>query len=110
MAYKNKADQAKSSNRHYHRNKEDIIRKNRLRKTKTLDFIRQLKSHPCTDCGGVFHPSAMDFDHVKSDKLKSISAMVCFSNEKILKEIEKCELVCANCHRLRTFNRWQLKK
>ena len=47
----------------------------------------------------------MDFDHVKGNKDRAISVMVGqkVSKDRILREIEKCELVCANCHRLRTY-------
>lgn len=46
----------------------------------------------------------MDFDHQK-DKFKAVSRMVRegYGEEKILQEIAKCELVCAVCHRIRTF-------
>lgn len=105
MSYTDKSEQAKSSNRHYHRNKKEIIRKNGLRRIKTRQFIWELKRKPCKDCGNSFHPCAMDFDHIQGTKLKNIASMRSFSNKKILEEISKCELVCSNCHRLRTFNR-----
>jgi hypothetical protein len=48
----------------------------------------------------------MDFDHLK-DKEMNLSDMIRrgFGKKKILAEVAKCELVCANCHRLRTFKR-----
>lgn len=69
-------------------------------------IINGLKTAPCTDCKFTFHPYCMDFDHLK-DKEMNIGDMVKshMSLNKIFKEILKCELVCANCHRLRTFNR-----
>jgi len=70
-------------------------------------FINELKNRPCTDCGKIFHPCAMDFDHIGDDKVANIAKMVHFSREKLLEEIAKCELVCANCHRVRTFERKQ---
>ncbi len=63
----------------------------------------------CTDCGNSFHPYAMEFDHIDpSQKVRDISALVlnyCWNWDKILTEIAKCELVCAICHRVRTYNR-----
>lgn len=46
----------------------------------------------------------MDFDHQR-DKLKAVSQMAQngYGEERILKEIAKCEIVCAVCHRIRTF-------
>lgn len=89
------------------------IRVRRWSAARTLELrkmITALKDNPCSDCGSKFHPVAMDFDHL-SDKEYDISRMAAagFSNEKILVEISKCELVCSNCHRIRTWNRRQEK-
>jgi L-lysine 2,3-aminomutase len=60
----------------------------------------------CKDCGVKNH-IVLDFDHLK-DKKYNISRMIHdgFSWKAILKEIEKCEVVCSNCHRIRTHNRF----
>lgn len=88
------------------RDEEEFGRVNtrRVRTEANLQKIHQLKSQPCTDCGCTFPPVSMDFDHI-SNKIKGISYMVTCSWESIQREIEKCELVCANCHRVRTWNR-----
>jgi hypothetical protein len=68
--------------------------------------IDELRSQPCTDCGQSFDPVCMDFDQLR-DKDFNISQMVrSYSWDKIKAELAKCELVCSNCHRLRTKNRW----
>jgi hypothetical protein len=72
------------------------------------EFVNSLKDRPCTDCGGRFHSCAMDFDHLDGHtKVASISEFVSGAKSKkaILAEVAKCELVCSNCHRVRTFNR-----
>lgn len=71
-------------------------------------FISSLKLAPCVDCQKTYHPCQMDFDHVKGEKDYSVSKMR-MANSAILNEIAKCDLVCANCHRLRTFLRELLK-
>lgn len=49
----------------------------------------------------------MDFDHVHGAKLANISDMKTGSLERLLREMRKCDVVCANCHRLRTLaRRW----
>lgn len=66
------------------------------------------KSGPCTDCGGTFPPVAMDFDHRPNEiKLKEVSKISTFA--AVDAEIAKCDLVCANCHRVRTYQRGQHK-
>lgn len=62
---------------------------------------------PCTDCGQVFPVFVMHWDHLPGyEKLGSISAMVGSRARTItIAELKKCELVCANCHVLRTIGR-----
>lgn len=58
---------------------------------------------PCADCGRIFPPICMDFDHLR-DKTEEVSRLVAngVKWEIIENEIEKCEIVCACCHRLRS--------
>ena len=76
-------------------------------KVEAQDFINEVKSNPCTDCGNCFHVEAMEFDHVRGVKVKDISRMLSFSRDALLDELLKCDLVCANCHRVRTWERRQ---
>jgi hypothetical protein len=65
-------------------------------------IIWKMKQQPCHDCGRKFHPIAMDFDHLTM-KVKNISRMARKNSmKKIMDEISKCDLVCKNCHRIRT--------
>lgn len=79
------------------RNKKLILRK----------FIDEYKNKPCVDCKQSFPPYVMDFDHIDKNKIASISTMVsCLrAKSKIIEELNKCELVCSNCHRIRTYKR-----
>jgi hypothetical protein len=63
------------------------------------------KKGPCKDCKNTFHTCQMDWDHVRGKKLFNLCGNMFRSREAILKEVAKCDLVCANCHRLRTFKR-----
>lgn len=78
----------------------------RGRVRKFRDRIWAIKSIPCMDCGIQFHPVAMDFDHREGKTLK-LSQAPYLSWEKVLEEIKKCDIVCSNCHRLRTLHRNQ---
>jgi len=61
---------------------------------------------PCADCGGVYPVFVMHWDHLPGfEKKGDVSAMVgSRTRVAILEEIAKCELVCANCHVLRTID------
>ena len=59
----------------------------------------------CVDCGYKEHPAALQFDHVRGIKHADISAVAKFSWDSLMAEIEKCDIVCANCHAIRTANR-----
>ena len=56
----------------------------------------------CVDCGYNVHPDALDFDHVGDDKVRDISHLMGRGWEHMMDEVEKCEVVCSNCHRQRT--------
>ena len=67
--------------------------------------VDNLKRVPCMDCDGSFPPACMDFDHRDpASKVDGVTRMVNanLSLDRILAEIAKCDLVCANCHRIRT--------
>jgi len=70
-----------------------------------LEWVNELKANPCMDCQGVFPPEAMDFDHVRGEKIAGITQMWSWDRKRVVAEIAKCELVCANCHRERTVTR-----
>lgn len=90
--------------------KEHIARVNARSKAvrkKLLEYVWELKRKPCMDCGQTFHPVVMDYDHVRGSKSCGIAGLITkeASLERIQEEIDKCDLVCANCHRVRTFTR-----
>ena len=68
-------------------------------------FLQTYKAKPCVDCKQKFPHYVMDFDHVRGKKLNEVSQMVSrhVSIRVLLAEIAKCDVVCANCHRERTY-------
>ncbi len=83
-------------------------KRNAEKRQQAKDAVDAIKSvTPCADCGVVFHPVCMDFDHANGGKTKAVSRLVsgAYKMHLILEEIAKCELVCANCHRMRTHSR-----
>ena len=90
-------------------------RHNLSRAAKKRAFVDAHKgSTPCVDCGHVFPSCCMDYDHLPGKgKLATVSQMVGnhrYSTEDIRKEMSKCELVCANCHRIRTHLKRKMPK
>lgn len=65
------------------------------------------EGRPCADCKVVYPHYVMDFDHVRGEKVKNLSKLVnsTYTWRLVEIEIEKCDLVCSNCHRIRTWNR-----
>lgn len=111
MPYKDKTSPQAQENLRYHRrkhyaeNKEQYLRRNKEAALRKAAFLRHLKeTTPCTDCGQKFPPEVMEFDHL-TDKKTEVAAMLRFSWTQLRAEIAKCELVCANCHSLRTAQR-----
>ena len=84
----------------------------RKRNALAVAWMREVKSRPCADCGNQFHPAAMTFDHLPgTTKRKDVAALVGGGMTRAARaEIEKCELVCANCHAVRTFMRREAAK
>jgi hypothetical protein len=73
-------------------------------KQRDAQEIRATKEKPCADCGGEFPYYVMDFDHRDGEvKLFDVSkGMLSLGRAKVLAEIAKCDIICANCHRIRT--------
>lgn len=83
----------------------------RKKRSEWFAFIAEIKSVPCMDCGGAFDPVCMDFDHRPGEiKLLAVSMGYRVAREIALAEIAKCDIVCANCHRLRTHRRRDHRK
>lgn len=62
--------------------------------------------HGCIDCGYNAHPAALDFDHLPGTvKVRDIKSGQQLGWAALRAEIAKCEVVCANCHRIRTVTR-----
>lgn len=82
-----------------------VTRKDKRQTSRKL--VIQLKTgRPCLDCQVVYPHYMMDFDHVRGEKLGNIELIAREGNiPKLLDEIAKCDLVCSNCHRHRTYMR-----
>ena len=80
------------------------------RKQRNKQLLAELKSKPCTDCGKTYPPYVMEFDHVpgrgeKKMNVASLGGSRRLTAKSFVDELKKCDLVCCNCHRIRTFTR-----
>jgi hypothetical protein len=105
MVYKNPKDQTAWQRKYREANREQILRKDCLRtavlRERNTKYIWDyLMDHPCVDCGNT-DPVVLDFDHVQGKKKFNIGARGSHTIKAIKVEIAKCEVRCANCHRIR---------
>ena len=89
---------------HYRSNKVSYVEKAKRHRTDNRELIRQAKSVPCLDCGQTYPYYVMDFDH-RENKEFTLGNYAAMGRKQILAEISKCDVVCSNCHRMRTASR-----
>lgn len=93
-------------------NHDRFIKRHRLHQRRKYDKFLELTNSiklekGCADCGYKEYAVALQFDHVRGNKEFTISRRHFLPKSKILAEISKCEVVCANCHAVRTWKRKQ---
>ena len=91
---------------HYRRRKQLYLRRNLRSYSERRQMVLDAKKKPCADCGISYPYYVMDFDHRDgATESFSLHAVHGASKQAILREIAKCDVVCANCHRERTHQR-----
>ena len=93
-----------------YKNYKDQIDYYRRRHASNAELLDKLRNNPCIDCNGIFPPYVMEFDHVpeRGPKKKTIAALSGsrkISAPTMMTELKKCDLICANCHKIRTYKR-----
>lgn len=107
MPHKDIEKRRETSRRYYSKNKKYFREKNQRIRNRNRDFLKEyLSDNPCIDCG-FSDIRALEFDHVRGEKRSEVTKLA--DNGVSLKtlaiEIEKCEVRCANCHRIKTIER-----
>lgn len=69
------------------------------------ELINRLKDKPCAECGSTFPTYVMEFDHVRGEKKCNVPKLWHCSEAVFLEEVSKCDVVCSNCHKIRTRTR-----
>jgi hypothetical protein len=123
MPYKNPEDRKASCRAYYLKNLEKLkkqrhekyhfgergdlareLEKSRYRSRR--EIIRQIKENTsCVDCGSRFPHYVLEFDHAHGEKEFNIGSTTGMSIARLMQEMAKCDVVCANCHRIREWHR-----
>jgi len=94
---------------HYKQNLEYYLAKAKRSNKKAREWLRaklqELKAIPCADCGIQYPTWVMQFDHVRGVKSFEVANARNMNLDLLLAEVAKCEIVCANCHAQRTYQR-----
>lgn len=101
--------QKAAQHKHYLENKERFVQRRENRRNRVVRFIQAAKAgKSCPHCGES-HPACLDFHHVNpEEKLASTHTMQrdMWTLDKVQAELDKCILLCANCHRK---HHWELR-
>ena len=89
------------SKAHYLKNKSMYFNRNKNRQKEVVDFIESIKKNSCCPFCSESEPCCLDFHHIKGeDKIYNIATMMRrYTLSSVKKEVEKCSIICANCHR-----------
>lgn len=96
--------------RHYDKHRVRLLDEMKAKRAVIQLRIDKIKSVPCLDCKQCFPPYVMDFDHVRGKKLFQIAGHLHYQWKRVKAGIKKCDVVCSNCHRFRTFRHKEEKK
>lgn len=109
MAYQYlpKEEAKKRRQAYYQKNRATFVRAARARQDTMRAWVQAQKDRPCADCRKRFPTFVMDFDHRPGEtKVLQVSLLYRHGSwSKLRREIVKCDVVCANCHRIRTQKR-----
>lgn len=98
--HNNKEKAAQKAKKWREENRQYILDKQRLDKRKRKDLAIEYLGGKCSQCLQIVHPSAYEFHHTDpSTKDRDPSKMLQLSWKRLSLELDKCVLVCANCHR-----------
>jgi hypothetical protein len=80
------------------------LERNKYKRARRKHWINLYKtSKGCVSCGYNHSPYALDLDHVDaSSKIQSPSRMFLWTLKKLMQEIRKCQVMCRNCHGIKS--------
>jgi len=99
---------ARGKAKYYENNKKSVLERNAKKKLAIRSYIKQYKEfRGCMDCGVKYPFYVLDLDHRDGSTKKFVPSQLSNNNswKAMVEELEKCDVVCANCHRERTHSR-----
>lgn len=110
MPWRDIEKQREAIRKHYYANRQQYLDRASRKRHDIKKWVNALKERtPCADCGLKYPYYVMDFDHLRDKKILISRVINRGSWIQVENELKKCELVCANCHRIRTFKRLGIK-
>lgn len=106
MPYKDPELQKQAKREWYEKNRDTTIQRARTSRVKRRKQLAELKDQPCADCKLSWPSCVMEFHH-RDPATKSFTVSRLLTDRSwaaILEEVAKCDLLCANCHRIREMN------
>jgi hypothetical protein len=112
MGYDDPQKQRDYCKGHYQRNKAAYLARNARQRLEIRKYIHDEKNKPCADCKDSHPYYVMDFDHRDgTGKLYEPNRLTLVGSLWIvIEELAKCDVVCSNCHRIRTQSRLDAKE
>lgn len=110
MPYKNIEQQKEAQREHYLRNKDKFNTRRRIRRRSNQEYVLNIKKQSsCTQCGNNDY-RCLEFHHLDDKELNIAQAVSQHSTKKLLQELNKCIILCANCHRILHYDETHRKR
>lgn len=90
--------------------REENARKAARRRFEARELLNRLKSGPCVDCGVRYKSCQMDLVRRNGSTKLPMSQLLLRSQTTIVKDANECDLLCANCGRLRIWKRQRARR
>jgi len=100
-----KSCQREMSKAHYNANRQTYLDRNKKRQEANREFLREFKENPCQGCGVIYPYYVMDLHHRDGEVKEALISQLVNKTTlpRLKRELEKCDLLCPNCHREETF-------
>jgi hypothetical protein len=111
LRYYNNIEKEKLKSKfYYENNKEKLFLYRKLYFKKARQFVNRIKlKFGCKSCGYKQHAQALHFDHInRNEKYRGISRLNSF--KRLKEEMRKCQILCSNCHAIKTYRNKDYKK